>query len=691
MDAGKTIIEALKPHYESGNSDIAQDFFVPCLTYCNRYKRAVGFFSSSTLVTWAQILPRLVNNDDVGIQLLMSPQLSPKDKLALQQASTASQRERLLQELADQIVTDAVEFAANPSDVGLRMRLFSWLVASGRLEVAFAFPEHVDDAGIFHEKIGVFEFPWDATVAFTGSANESLSGHSRNYESIDVFRDWIPNDCGRVRIKTEQYETAWRGAAPGLKVLTLSSKALEKVKQAAPDDRPDLGAYRVNIDVAKGVRPRAYQQEAIDAWIAQGKRGILDMATGTGKTKTALFAVKHVREDFRQLLIVVVAPYKHLAEQWADECDAFGWRKQMCSSDYPDWEQKAANLRLEFAARSLDLAFLIVTYATFAMPRFQSMLSRFSQPKMFIADEVHHLGAESRRRSLNAFDARLGLSATPRRTYDPEGTQWLLDNVGPIVYRFPLQDAIPEFLTPYDYHLHLVRLTSEEQEEYADVMEQIALVCARGADLSEEDPDANQHLGALLRRRHEVIGGASNKLPCLNQLLRARIAREGVDSVNFSLFYSSSRLFDQVMTSLSKVHDLRVSKFTFEETRHERQDILQGFADGRIHAILAKKCLDEGMDIPATRAAFILASSSNPMEFIQRRGRVLRRFPGKDRAVIHDFFVLPAEHTEINQYDQRLVERELKRILEFADTSRNPVPTREAVMPIQKQYSLLHL
>jgi len=310
---------------------------------------------------------------------------------------------------------------------------------------------------------------------------------------------------------------------------------------------------------------------------------------------------------------------------------------------------------------------------------------------MFIPDEVHHLGAASRRTSLEVFDARLGLSATPRRTYDPEGTQWLFQNVGPIVFRFPLKDAIPDYLTPYDYHIHLVRLTPEEQEEYLDVMGQITLACARGADLSEEDPDANQQLGALLRRRHEVIGGAANKLQILNRLLQELIAREGVDSLKFSLFYSSSRLFDQVMFALSQIHDVRVSKFTFEETRQERIEILEGFAEARIHAILAKKCLDEGMDIPATRRAFILASSSNPMEFIQRRGRVLRRFTGKEFATIHDFFVLPSESAPINQYDRTLIERELKRILEFAATSRNSVLTRETILPIQKQYNLLHL
>jgi len=360
MDAGRTIIESLKSHYESGQSDIAQEFFVPCLTYCSFYKRAVGYFSSSALVTWAQILPRLIQNNTVGIQLLISPQLSASDRLSLQRATAPAHRDKLLQELADRIVTDAIEFAANPSDVALRIRLFSWLIAMGRLELQFAFPEHVDDPGIFHEKIGVFTFPWAATVAFTGSANESLAAHSRNYETIDVFRDWIPNDYDRVRTKVAQFDAAWRGVAPGLKVIMLSSKALDRIKLIAPDSCPPslCGAGTVS---STGPRPRPYQDNAIESWIDNGKRGILDMATGTGKTKTALLAVARILPDYGQLLVVVVAPYKHLAEQWALECDNFGWRYQICTSDYPDWDQKVSNVRLAFAASSTNLAVLIAT------------------------------------------------------------------------------------------------------------------------------------------------------------------------------------------------------------------------------------------------------------------------------------------------------------------------------------------
>jgi superfamily II DNA or RNA helicase len=345
-------------------------------------------------------------------------------------------------------------------------------------------------------------------------------------------------------------------------------------------------------------------------------------------------------------------------------------------------------MRLSLATGSSRAAALITTYNTFVTDRFHAILGRFPQKKVLIADEVHHLGAQNRRIELDAFEKRLGLSATPRRMFDPSGTAWLLENVGDVVFRFEMKDAIPKYLVPYYYYVHIVRLDYAEQADYQEVSAAISRACAQGATLSEEDPEENARLGPLLRRRHEIIGGAKGKIEQLRQVLRDGTWQRG-NGLNFSLFYASSSLFDELLRLTSTEFGLKVSKFTFEESMPERRQILDDFSQQRIDAIIAKKCLDEGMDIPATRNAFILASSSNPMEFVQRRGRVLRQHANKNEAIIHDFFVLPAEGYRLNEYDRRLVGRELRRALEFSRTAKNHVACARQLLPIQEKYNLL--
>jgi len=387
----------------------------------------------------------------------------------------------------------------------------------------------------------------------------------------------------------------------------------------------------------------------------------------------------------------VVAPYKHLVEQWAEECIKNGLRTIACSSDHSGWDVDLSHIRSWFSGSSNEIAIVVCTYDTFRTNRFMNQISRVRARKVLLADEVHHIGAQCNQVPLDGYDYRLGLSATPRRTYDEAGTDWLLNNVGPIVYKYDIAQAIPKYLCPYQYEIHSVVLSDIERHEYIAVMEEISKLCARGGNLNEEDPNSNVRLGPLLGKRHDIIGSAEGKLSVLQHIMSEKIQTEGRSSAKFTLIYASSGLFDKVIYQLSMHHGLRLSKFTFEETRDERRFILDQFSRGNVQSIIAKKCLDEGMDIPATRTAIILASSSNPMEFIQRRGRVLRRFPGKEYAVIHDVIVLPSDRGALNEYDAKLMQRELRRAHEFARTSRNSAKAQALLYDIAKQYGIYHL
>ena len=230
-DFDKKVIRRLKSYYRSGGDNLGSDFFKPCLEHCSAYNRAAGYFTSSALKTWASVLPGILNKEDVNISLIISPELSQNDLDALKMVSNIqSKKDKTLQKIADNIVLDAILYSDNPDDQNLQLKLLASMIASGRLVLKFAFPEHISNAGMYHEKIGMFEFPWGDRLAFTGSANETGSGHESNFESIQVFHSWIDGDKDRVENIGSELDSTWNDSINGLKVLSMSSDVLKKVK-----------------------------------------------------------------------------------------------------------------------------------------------------------------------------------------------------------------------------------------------------------------------------------------------------------------------------------------------------------------------------------------------------------------------------------------------------------------------------
>jgi hypothetical protein len=220
-DNKQAVIHQLKPHYRSGRASLAAEFFSPCLQARSQYRRAAGYFSSSALTTWAAALPRLALSADVSIKVIASPQLTPEDVNVLNSISDPVQRRQYEEMVIERILDDVIRMAESPSDIRLRARVFAWLLVNQRMTIRFAFADHVHNPGIFHEKIGIFVFPWGSTVAFTGSANETISCHERNYESIDVYRSWISGEEDRVKTKAEQFDEAWNNPDPDAAAVAL--------------------------------------------------------------------------------------------------------------------------------------------------------------------------------------------------------------------------------------------------------------------------------------------------------------------------------------------------------------------------------------------------------------------------------------------------------------------------------------
>ena len=441
----------------------------------------------------------------------------------------------------------------------------------------------------------------------------------------------------------------------------------------------------------KWFNPRPYQDDAVNSWCDNNYRGLLSMATGTGKTLTGLYGVTRLWNDLQKLAIVIVCPYQHLVEQWVEDVKAFNLSPVICYSKYSNWRERVYRKVKLFNYGTINNFTLVTTNATFSTKEMQDFLGNVNGDILLVVDEAHNAGTTSMKKCLDdKYKYRLGLSATPKRFRDEENTKFIFDYFGGEVYSFDLERAINEgYLTKYYYYPHKVRLTDEEQEEY----NQLSLKIAQNIKEINGRVVINDYAKNLLIKRSKLVAGASNKLVELRKLMSQYSNR------NYILVYcgatkttdesdgSEERQIRKVCQILWNEYGIKNRKFTAEETPDERAEIIEMFSDGTdLQAIVAIKCLDEGVNIPAIQHAFILASSTDPKEFIQRRGRVLRLYKGKEFAYIHDFVTIP--NMDENSTKSSLVESELKRVYEFNSLAENSEQGEDFINELLETYNI---
>jgi len=469
------------------------------------------------------------------------------------------------------------------------------------------------------------------------------------------------------------------------------------------------------------IEPRDYQQDAVQAWLSNQGQGILNMATGTGKTITSLLAASKLAElQNGRIILVVAAPYQHLVDQWVAELHEFGVMPIRAYQSRSTWTDDLIARITEYASGGRDIVAVVTTHATFASDHFQDVIARGTGAEsMLIADEVHHLGASHLREHLpDAVRARLGLSATPERWYDEAGTNALTSYFSNgVVFEYGLKQAIEDgYLCEYYYVPHIISLTDDEEEDYLALSKAIGRRMASqkrdgggetgAADLAEDDT-----LKQLLFKRARLVGTAWNKLPQLRSLI------ERTTDIDHTLVYcsdgsigdeegdESKRQLRAATELLGSDLGLRVHQFTYEEDQETRERLLEDFESGVLQALVAIRCLDEGIDVPATKTAFLLASSSNPRQFVQRRGRILRPHKTKKYAVIHDFIVAPPRSVRspsgesVFDVERNLIKKELRRVSTFAaaaknhpDASLQRIPTSpESLSKLKQDFNLLDM
>ncbi|BAY64006.1 helicase domain-containing protein [Calothrix brevissima NIES-22] len=447
---------------------------------------------------------------------------------------------------------------------------------------------------------------------------------------------------------------------------------------------------------------RGYQRQAITSWFANNGRGTLKMATGSGKTIAALAIACELYQQINLQVLVVVCPYRHLVTQWARECEKFNLQPILAFLDVRNWQSQLSTQIYNLRSGSQKFVTVITTNSTLIGEGFQSQLKYFPDRTLIIGDEAHNLGAPKLEESLpRRIGLRLALSATPERYFDDDGTQCLLDYFGAVLQpEFTLRDAIAQgALVHYLYYPILVELTEAESIAYLKLTRRIgrSLLYRERENGEAGDFENNEDLKPLLMQRARLIGAASNKLTALRELMATR------KDTTHTLFYcsdgsqeagerSSLRQLKAVAKILGVELGYKVSTYTTHTSLEEREVLRRQFESGELQGLVAIRCLDEGVDIPAIQTAVILSSSGNPRQFIQRRGRVLRPHPGKERAIIYDMIVLPPDlERETMEVERNLLKKELRRFVEFADLADNAGEARMKLLALQKRYGLLDI
>lgn len=459
-----------------------------------------------------------------------------------------------------------------------------------------------------------------------------------------------------------------------------------------------------------------YQKEAISEWEKQDYKGIFDMATGTGKTLTGLGAISKLSEFLNdKLAVFIVCPYQHLVEQWVEDIEKFGMKPII---GYSSSEQKNWKVLLKYAVEDFNLKIknrtffcFISTNATFSSEFVQGQISKLHGNAVLVVDEAHNFGAEYLRKLLsNKFSYRLALSATLERHGDKEGTQALYDYFGKKCIEYNLERAIKEKkLTRYKYYPIIVSLTDDEFAYYEQYSREISKCVIKGKNGKLKLNEKGKRI-ALQRAR--LVAGASNKIGALKEQITPYIndnhilvycgatkifdEDSEIDDTNNDEISEGKRQIEVVTDLLGNLLGMKVAQFTSKENMQERAIIKKEFSEGKnLQALVAIKCLDEGVNIPAIKTAFILASTTNPKEYIQRRGRVLRKSEGKDFAEIYDFITIPRSVDEViyetfeeKKKGRALVVNELVRAIEFARLSMNEISAMEKIDEIKALYEL---
>lgn len=689
----------IKSCYESGIDNIIEDFYIPVLGTAVKYDRIAGFFSSASLAIAARGAADFIAHSG-KMRLITSPRLNPEDAEIIKSVSSGSPT---LDASSFGIKLDEIENEFERNHV----KALGWMLSTGLLEMRLAIVldekglacnyEKVEAKGLFHQKVGVLQDCDGYEISFSGSINETASAWVDNDEEFKVFKAWTDASDYFIRDK-ERFEELWNGKRKNVKIYNLPSAVKSEIIRFSSDfdiESISVKKYHVmSLSKYSFKRDRKlffYQAEALNLWKDNHYQLLFEMATGTGKTRTAIAGIKYLNQVRKKLITIISTPQNTLSKQWKNEIEAQGLNfdeNLIVDGSVPKWESVLTRTLLKNSAGLSNHVCIYTTHVTASSDKFTSSVSVYLSSDtevLFVGDETHWLGARKLQKALlPCYKYRIGLSATPSRWFDDIGTKRLVDYYGNKNFEFTIKDALTEynpvtkkhFLVNYNYNISTVSLDEYETDIYKELTVKISKLWKA----KEKDSDAGLALERLLEKRSNIIKNASAKYEQLECIL-AGMEKKG--RIENTIIFVSPQQMEMTLAILARkgvmFHKLTEKEGTKPERRFgnksEREHIISKFKTCDYQVLVAIKCMDEGIDIPTASTGILMASSTNPREYIQRVGRIIRQSPNKQMTTLYDICVdtiSSIDESSIN-LERKIREKEQLRLKEIAENAINSI------------------
>jgi len=717
--------------YKTGSENEPLQFYLDGLANSNEFSLLLGYFSSSAINLLSVGFATFISKGG-KMKMVINHLLSAKDKEAISRVEDNPNEIRVFD------LTDVVSLGRVLDEYDTHFfECLAYLISEKRIEIKVIKPKN--GKGIAHYKSGVFSDGQDS-VGYKASCNFTYYGLSENIEELEAFLSWengrsnklikrqlkliddyfteTDEDVEYISVSEIEVVLKDRFGKKDINELLVQEEQLLRKKQSLisnPKLKKTITKLFSEIEIIRRTPkfpysegPREYQINAYNSWVANNYKGMFAMATGTGKTITSLNCLLNEYKKTGIYRAIITVPTTALVEQWKKECSKFNFKNIITVSSKENWDKNLAFFNT--ASKMIDTSYIvIVTYASLPRLKFQSYFTQLPKDTILIADETHNLGSQGLLRLLPNIhlEKRIGLSATPHRKFDETGNQAIqefFDDEPPYIVSYSMEEALKiGWLCKYTYHPHIVKLTDPEMEKYKE----LSLQLLRMGLFDKETGNfrSTPEIEKKLLERKRIIHKAANKLEAFKAILRSEFDKrknlkytlvyvpEGVESkfdeTDFSVeTEDENRLINEYTRAVSQTDDsVMVKQFTASSSN--REEILKNFEQSNIHVLSSMKCLDEGVDVPRSELAIFCASTGNPRQFIQRRGRVLRLHKDKIHATIHDLVVVPEVSDKSTfEMEKGLVKKELERVVDFANLAMNKTDTYETLKSILDYYNL---
>lgn len=698
----------IKTSYDSGIDNILQDFYIPVLSLANKYDRISGFFSSGALAVAAKGLEKFIINGGV-MRLVTCPQLSGDDVKALK-ASTSTFDEIMYKNFVQSYEEIGDKFEQD------HIKALGWMLANNLLQLKLAIikknnqycsVEEINKFGIMHQKVGILYDQAGNVLSFSGSNNESACGWVSNIEEFKVFTSWTGAGC-YIQDDIKKFDSFWYDNRLDVEIKDIPTAIKEKLIDESKNFRMDsiaMQKYLVNTKVKckQKLKLFSYQEEAVNLWNQNNRSLLLQMATGTGKTRTAIGCMKKALQDTKKLLIIVACPQVTLSDQWKRDIDSLDINLEhslVLNGNIKNWYAKLNRELLRLKVGEYKHLIVYVTHQICSSEKYLNLITtnKFNKiVKFFIGDEVHGMGAAKTRLGLiDGYRYRLGLSATPQRWFDDVGSRFIEEYFGNKSFEFSIHDALTNvnpltnksFLVHFIYEPRFLSLTDDELDRYKKATEKIIKT---GSYLSDDDT----YLQKLRFERANIEKNAVEKYKELERILD--YLEENNNDINNTIIFVSDAQIDNVLKILGR-REIAATRFTQEQGTvpksvygglSEREYIIRKFKQQEYQVLVAIKCLDEGIDIPSADTAIIMASSTNPREYVQRIGRIIRQAPGKHDTTIFDVIIKPdfdrLNDEKLVSMEKHIFDKEMVRVKELSDNALNSITVLKKVYRIKEE------